>query len=193
VFFCTPSSDSSSVSCSLSYSTFADNLAYWCDFIMLWTTGQKYEIKSCNIIRNTQLTSSEGIICTVGNLMIEDSCIIENTATYTFHQRYSTYTITLSNCTIDKTTANQNLVTQNTVTKSFILALNHMSTRNCHSKYDEVGTLTPIIQTPSPSEKQIICYTGGKFFYQSPLIDFFSLSSILIFNFINPYFSIDPL
>ena len=65
----------------------------------------------------------------------------------------SSSTIILSNCTVNKTTYNRNLVTQNTVTKSFILALNHISTQNCHSRYDYAGYLIPIIQTPYPLKK----------------------------------------
>jgi hypothetical protein len=185
-FYCEPYVDSSSVTCSLSFSTLADNIAIRYICIYLWRTGANYEIKSCNILRNTQGTlGSDGTIRSDGNLMIKDSCILENVATNIFYVSSSSYTITLSNCTVDKTTCNQNLVTQNTVTKSFILALNHMSTHNCHSEYDSAGTLIPIIQTPSPSKKQIRCFTIGNFFGLSPLRDSLSLSSILMFNFIH--------
>jgi predicted nucleic acid binding AN1-type Zn finger protein len=101
--------------------------------------------KSCNILRNTQVSSSEGTIKSDGNLMIEDSCILGNTATNIFYA-YSSYIITLSlsNCTVDKTSNNGYLTTQNTVTKSFILGLNNMSTQNCHSEYDSAGDLTAV-------------------------------------------------
>jgi hypothetical protein len=189
--YCYPLSDST-VTCSLTHSSFTDNIANGYTCICLCTTGAKYEIKSCNILRNTQVNlNSQGTIATWGNLIIEDSCILENKATRIFHQA-SSYTITLSNCTVDSTSSNEYLTTQNTVTKSFILALNHMSTRNCHSEYDSAGTLTPIIQTPSSSKKQrLYCYTGHQFFVHLHPRDVFSLIGILIFNFIHPYASGD--
>jgi hypothetical protein len=181
-----PSSDSNYAASSLTYSSFIDNHATEYNCISLDRSGSKFEIKSCNIIRNTQgALGTEGTIYTSGNLIIEDSCILENTATDIFYQSSSSYTITLSNCTVDKTTCNQNLVTQNTVTKSFIHALNHMSTQNCHSKYDSAGTLIPIIQTSS-SKKPILCCTCGRLFYQPQLTDTFTSTFIFIFNFIHP-------
>jgi hypothetical protein len=176
VIGCWPFKDSNSVTCSLTYSSFTDNIANGHTFFWLDRGGAEYEIKSCNILRNTQVSSSNGIIYTSGNLKIEDSCILENTATYIFYQNQSFYTITLSNCTVDKTSNNGYLTTQNTVTKSFILALKHMSNLNCHAEYDSAGSLTPIIQTPSPSKNREYNCTCGKFFYQPRLMDTFSLA-----------------
>jgi hypothetical protein len=189
---CDPFSDSNSVICSLSYSSFTDNIANEYICIYLWTEGAKSEIKSCNILRNTQVSSSYGTFYTCENLMIKDSCILENKATYIFYQSSSSYTITLSNCTVDKTTYNQNLVTQSIATKSFILALNPMSTLNCNSEYDAVGTLTPIIQTPSSSKKQRVYYSCGNSFYKYQLRYLISLISIFLFNIIHLYDSNDP-
>jgi hypothetical protein len=174
-FYIAPVLDSNSVTCSFLFSTFADNIATDCTCIILVVTGAKYEIKSCNILRNTQGSlDSEGTIYTYGNVMIEDSCILENEATYVFRQ-YSSYPITLSNCTVDSTSNNGYLTIQNTITKSFIQALNHISTRNCHSEYDSVGTLTPIIQPGFTSKKQKHCCTCGKLFYQYPHDNFILL------------------
>jgi hypothetical protein len=182
---CWPSSDSS-VTCSLTYSSFTDNYDTGSVCIVLNRVGANFEMKSCNILRNTQgAVSAEGTVYITGNLNIYDSCILENTATYTFSQDYSSYTITLSNCTVDKATCNRNVVTQNTVTKSFILALNHMSTQNCHSQYDSAGNLTPIIQTPSSSTRQGFCFTYLKYFCHPQLRDFLSFNSIFVFNFIH--------
>jgi hypothetical protein len=176
-----PYSDSSSVTCSLLYSTFADNNAKRYTCIKFSNGAAKYEIKCCNIIRNTQGSlSTEGTIYLSGNLMIKDSCILENTADYIFYSTSSSCTYTLSNCTVDKTTCNQNLVTQNTITKSFILALNHMSTRNCHSEYDSAGTLTVIpYVVPHPTIKVITCH------HQARISDFFSLNWVFMVAFIH--------
>jgi hypothetical protein len=185
---CWPSIDSNSVTCSLSYSTFADNYAAGFTCIFLNIEGAKYEIKSCNILRNTQgAPISEGTIYTKGNLAIENSCILENNANCNFFVSSPSCTITLSSCTVDRITYNQNLVTQSTVTKSFILALNHMSTRNCNAVYDVIRILTPIIHTPSASMKLRLYYTCENFLYQYRLSYLVSLISIFIFNSIHPY------
>jgi hypothetical protein len=179
-----PYSDSNSVICSLSYSSFTDNINTGYNCIYLSTSGARYEIKSCTILRNTQGSlNSHGTIYSYGNLVIEDSCILENTATYNFYS--SSYPITLSKCTVDSTSNNGYLTIQNTVTKSFNLSLNHMSTKNCHSEYDSIGTLTPIIQSPTSSKKQKLYFTFGNFFCQYQLRYLVSLISLLLFNFIH--------
>jgi hypothetical protein len=185
-----PYGDSNSYTSSFTYSSFTDNHATGYDCFWLNTGGAKYEIKSCNILRNTQDSLSyEGTFYINGYLKIEDSCILENEATYIFYQPSTSYTITLSNCTVDKTTCNLNVVTHNICTKNFILALNHMSNQLCHAEYDSAGTLTPIIQTPSSSKKPIDCYTCRNIFLQPQVRDVISLTNIFIFNFINPYSS----
>jgi hypothetical protein len=184
VIICAPYSDSNSFTCSLSYSTFTDNNAFGYMCIQLWRSGAKHEMKSCNVLRNTQGDlSSIGIFYTLGNVMIEDSCILENNANTIFYV-YSD-TITLSNCTVDKTTSSGNLVIQNTVTKSFIHALNHVSTRNCYNEYDSAGTLIPNIQTPSLSKEKRLYYSCGNLFQLPQLREVALLFSILTFNFIH--------
>jgi hypothetical protein len=186
--YCCPHSVSNFVTCSISYSTFTDNIATGYNCIMLWTSGAKYEIKNCNILRNTQGSlGSQGTIFTYGILYIDNSCILENKATYIFLVQSSSNTITLYNCTVDSTSNNGYLTIRNTVTKSFILALDHMSTRICHSEYDSAGYLTPITPHTSSPKKQIHCYTGERYFLQPQLRDVVSLTSILFFNFIHPY------
>jgi hypothetical protein len=186
-----PYSDSNYATCSLLYSTFADNIASGHTFITLETSGAKYEIKYCNILRNTQANlGSCGTFYIYAYLNVEDSCILENKANYIFYHAFSSYTTTISRCTVDKTASTGNVIFQNTVTKSFILALNHMSTRNCYSEYDSVGTLTPITQ-PSSLKKQKLYCSCEKFFLQLRLRDVVSLISILIFNYNQLYTSGD--
>jgi hypothetical protein len=179
---CRPYGDSNFVTGILSYSSFTDNNATLSHVLTLYADGAKYEIKYCNVFRNTQSYNTNGIITTHGNLAIDDSCILENSANFIFFTTSPSYTITISNCTVDSTANNGYLTIQNTVTKSFIHGLNHMSTRNCHSGYDSVGSLTPFIQ---PSKKQRLYYTCDNFFNQSRLSNFFSLFCVLLFNFIH--------
>jgi hypothetical protein len=182
--FTYPFIDSSSFTCSFSYSSFTDNniLDFTC--ICFYRGGAKYEMKSCNVIRNVQSSSSNGIIYTYGILNIKDSCILENTATYIFYSYSSSYPITLTNCTVDKTTNNGYLTTQSTVTKSFILGLNHISTQNCHSEFDSAGLLTAISHVSNPTK--IIFYHTCKNNCQGRISAFFSIIWMLLFTFIHP-------
>jgi hypothetical protein len=176
--YCLPSGDSNSFTCSFTYCSFADNTLTGYTCIYLNIGGIYHKIKSCNIIRNTQSSlSTQGTIYTSGNLAIYDSCILENIADRIFYEASSSYYITLSNCTVDKTIYYQNLITPKTVTKSFILALKHISTQYCYAKYDEAGTLTPIIQTCA---MQMRCYTRERFFIQHRLGDMVLLTNIFI-------------
>jgi hypothetical protein len=186
--YCCPSIDPSSVTCSLSYSSLADNNANQNTCIKFNYESAKYEMKCCNILRNAQGTlSSEGTVYTIGILNIDDSCFLMNTATYIFYSASSSYPITLTRCTVDKTSNNGYLTIQNTVTKSFILALNHMSTRNCHSEYDSAGYLTAVSFPSNPTKKEFcFCYTCKVNHYQGRISVYFSINSMLLFTFIHP-------
>jgi hypothetical protein len=185
---CGPFVVSNTVTCSLSYSSFTDNNSFQDICIYFSSGGAEYEMKSCNILRNDVATkNSYGTILSYGNLMIQDSCILENRAARNFYTS-SSYTTTLSNCTVDSTANNGNLRTQNTVTKSFVLALKHMSTQNCHANYDSVGTLTAFPDPPSSTKKEI-CYTDKRLSYFIRIINFISISHVFIFSFVYPYSS----
>ena len=75
----------------------------------------------------------------------------------------------------------RNVVTQNTVTKSFIHGLNHISTQNCHAQYDSAGTLTAIPYV-SHTTKKVIYYTFNH--CQARISDFFSLNWVFMVTFI---------
>jgi hypothetical protein len=188
--YCFSYIDSNSVTCSFTYSSFVDNYTPGYNCLYLEKNDVNYEIKYCNIIRNTQVSTAEGIIHSDGNLVIDDSCILENNASRIFYSDYSTYTVILSNCTVDSTTTNQNLILQNTVTKSFIHALNHMSTENCHIGYDAVGYLTAIPYI-SHTTKKIHCYTNNGIHNHARISDFFSVNWVFMVAFIHAHPSIN--
>jgi hypothetical protein len=191
--FYEPYYDSNSVTCSSTYSTFADNIANVGICIYINRQSVNSELKYCNIIRNTQNSlCSYGTFYTSANIIIEDSCILENKANTMFCQ-YSSYTFTISNCTIDSTTNNGYLTIRNTVTKSFIFALNHMSTENCHSGYDVIGYLTPITPHQTSMKKQIYLCTCGNSLYQIHIRYLASLMSVFLFTFLHLDASIYPL
>jgi hypothetical protein len=178
--YCYPSSDSNYVTCSFSYSSFTDNTASVQICIYFNRNGPRFEMNYCNILRNKEFSSSHGIFYVPGNCMIKDCCILDNTATYIFYV-WSSSTLTISNCTVDNTTNNGYLTIKNTVTKSFIHRLNHMSTRNCHSEYDYAVT-----DTISVSVKTLFCYTFKMNQYQARISDFFSLNWVFMITFIDP-------
>jgi hypothetical protein len=180
VFWLDPYKESNSLTCSITYCSFVDNNSTNDNCIGLGPVGAEHEIKSCNILRNTIVVlSGRGTIHAKGNLMIKDSCILENKANRIFNQESSSYKTTLSNCTVDSTSNNGYLTIQNTVTKSFIHALNHIFTRNCHSGYDSAGSLTAI------PEKIKYCYTYRIIQYRVKVSDFFTLISLFIITFIH--------
>jgi hypothetical protein len=181
VIWCVSYKNLNYVTCSLTYSSFADNNATLHNCFYIGSSSEIYEIKSCNILRNTQVVPDQrGIILTCGSLTIKDSCILENRANRIFYTTSSSYTITLSNCTVDTVTQSVTLI--NTVTKSFIHALKHMSTQNCHSGYDSVGSQTAV---PPPKEKTLYCHTCKIIYYRARISDFFSFHCIFIFSFIH--------
>jgi hypothetical protein len=177
--YCQPYCDLNYITCSFSYSSFADNSASEYICIRFYFGDAKYEIKSCNIIRNTQVSDSYGIIYASVNVTIEDFCILENSATYILYVSPSN-TMTLMNCTIDTNSKNGSIIMRNTVSKSFILGLNHMSTRNCHSEYDSARYLTAIPYVSQPNKREF-CYTC-----QGRVGVLFSLIQMFIFTFIHP-------
>jgi hypothetical protein len=173
--YCYSSAISSYVT--LSYSTFTDNniTGYVCIYLG-GGTNSKLEMKCCNVLRNTHPSGSWGLFYIYGNMTIDDSCIIENNAPLYFEMR-NPNSITLSNCTIDKTTKYGNLGTliiRKTVTKSFILTLNHISTEDCHFTF-----------TISPSNKKKFYYSCKNYNYIVRLSDLI-LNWVFIFTFIHP-------
>jgi hypothetical protein len=176
-FFFNPLVDPNTVTGSLTYSTITDNNATVDQIVVFWNQGSQNEMKSCNVLRNTQVyAGSRAIIFTWGYLVIEDSCILENRANLYFYESSKYCTITVSNCTVDNFASYGNITTKNLFTKSFIHALDHMSTRHCYTGFDSVGNLTPI----SHISKQKHCYTGDRSFYHIKQANF-----VFIFNFIH--------
>jgi hypothetical protein len=175
---CASCSDSSYVTFTLIYSTITDNVATICTCVCQYRTAAKGEIKCCNILRNKQGSpTSEGTIRFDGHSTVKDSCILMNNATYTFYA-WSSYIITVSNCTLDSYSTSGSVNIQSTATKSFIYALSHISTKNCVSEYDSAGILT----ADAPSMKKVHCYTCN---CQVGISDLISLTYLFIVTFIH--------
>jgi hypothetical protein len=151
---CNPYTVSNYATLLISYSSFTNNIATGSMCIFQGRAGPETEMKCCNILGNLQGSSdSDGTVRLSGHSTVKDSCILMNNATNTFWA-YSSYIITVSNCTIDSTKNQNSVILTNAATKSFIHALNHISTENCASEYDSAGTLTVI-----ENSKKNIIYT----------------------------------
>jgi hypothetical protein len=166
---CIVTADSNYITCFISYSSFTDNNSQGSTCISQDRTAVRAEMIYCNMLRNTQGSpSSDAAFRFDGNTQIKDSCILMNNATYTFYA-WSSYVITVSNCTLDSTNYRNNVVFTNSVSKSFIHALNHISTKNCDTEYDSIGFLTVIAPSKTIAFRcSCNCQAG--------IIDLFSLT-----------------
>ena len=96
--------------CLISFSSFANNTCHT-DYICLRFYGSNAdnEIRTSNVIRNKQSSSSYGTIYSYSsNLFIKDSCIVSNEATCDFYA--NSCTITITHCTIDVGKSSHNFV-----------------------------------------------------------------------------------
>ena len=166
--WCEPYSSTSSTDppCLISFSTFTDNTAhtnYYC--LQFGNSGACKEIRTSNILRNRQASSSGGIIYSNGNLNIINSCILDNDKEHNLLYAKSN-TITVKNCTIEDNvkTYGSVKITDKT-SKSFINALIHISTQNCHDEFDSAGGLTAPKLSTSKSRRL------HNTFYRRPKID----------------------
>jgi hypothetical protein len=159
--FCCHTSRSSTLElCIVSYCSIVNNTAnggYSC--IRFYSSGSTHRIDTCNIISNKQTATTHGTIKAFSNILIEDSCILgnneENSVFYTYS---SSYTITVSNCTVDNNrfTGAGSVIFTKTAKSSFIHALSHIVTRSCDSNFDSYGTLTAKPNIPSRSSRFLI-------------------------------------
>jgi hypothetical protein len=126
------------VTCTLSFCSFTNNNATQGKIIYLYINTGNKEIKSCNIVDNSQEDlATKGIIHIGGPCEIKDSCITGNIAKYTFYEGVSSSTITVSNCTLDadvESKKNYRVTIKNKATSSFIIPLVHLKTDKCAMK-----------------------------------------------------------
>jgi hypothetical protein len=145
--YCYPVSSSISDTFRMSYSSIVNNTANpGSGCILHDNSGSSHCIDTCNIINNQQTSSGLGTIRANTKVFIKNSCILgNNIGKYVFYT--SSYSITISNCTIDDnsfvTGRYYGTITVNkTIEIAFINALTHIATQNCDSYFDSYGTLT---------------------------------------------------
>jgi hypothetical protein len=175
------------VTCCISYSSIVNNTARSYGIIVHQNSGSQV-IDTCNILKNNQGGTSDGIIYTNANLHIKDCCILGNgEGKVVFCQHSSSCIITISNCTIDddiKSGRTYGSVTINkTIQFAFIHALSHIATQSCDSYFDSYGTLTakPIV----PSKKSLClmsCICKHPMNYPFRSIEFLFLFLILPYD-----------
>jgi hypothetical protein len=141
-----PTSNGNSVASSISYSSFTNNIVS-SGICILLGSSKLYEIDSCNIISNSDLSSGNGLIKVSGSLNLRGSCILSNSGTYIIYNSGAN-TITVTNCTIDATSkCYGSTVIVSTPKTSFINKIDHIETALCYANYDSVGSLTVVPNT----------------------------------------------
>jgi hypothetical protein len=177
--FCCVSQRSSTLElCIVSYCSIVNNTAnggYSC--IRLYSSGSTHRIDTCNIINNKQTSSYEGTISAFSNVLIKDSCILgNNEGNSVFYTSSSSYTITVSNCTVDNNrySGSGSVIFTKTAESSFIHALSHIVTRSCDSNFDSYGTFTVKLNIPSRSSRCLMSYN-----YKSTMIDGLMITQLL--------------
>jgi hypothetical protein len=183
-----PSSNGNYVASSISYSSFANNVAS--DSVCIYlSSSYLYEVDSCNVISNTHKGTNYGLILSDGSLNLRGSCIINNSVICVIQNRGGK-TITVTNCTIDPANKNSGaVVITSTPQTSFINKIKHIETALCYATYDSFGSLTAAPDTSKsypfgiPHDKMEIILE--MYCNKHLVIDFFRvLNYALIFSFV---------
>ena len=132
--FLIPVSSSDPSCCSVSFSCFANNIAKGCILIQ-FESGNAYEMKSCNVVKNSQSSNSWGVIYSYKNLNIYDSCVVENDATYSLYANGGS--INVYNCTFDKLTQGS-VVIKSGAERTFVNQLFFIKTANCEAENPKI-------------------------------------------------------
>ena len=126
-----PSTSCNFADCLISFSCFSNNemKSYIC---VLYDSGGKGEMRSCNVINNTQGQKSQfAAVYTNSPLNIYNSCVIGNDADRSFYG--SSNRINLYNTIFDKT-SNYNAVVQESAATTFINNLLFIKTGECDAE-----------------------------------------------------------
>ena len=136
---CRPSS-SSSVTGTISYSSFANNTAAESRILLLGYYA-KITVSSCNIMKNEQKSKDScGIVYSDGPITVKDSCVLDNIAKYDFYSSSYSYPIEVTNCTLEpnvNSRKNSFVTITNTVKNAFKIVLFHFTTGNCKALNNE--------------------------------------------------------
>ena len=148
--------------------SFADNNAtrYNCIFFQREVQNMNEMLKTSSEIHSFWLMGNNSFIRKLddwGFLYLLNS-------NYIFSASYSN--IIAFECTVDSLNNINGLIMQNII--SFILSLDHISTKNCNAEYDSVPT------------REENCYSFKNNHYHARISDFFSLNCVFIVALIHP-------
>ena len=129
--FLEPISSSDPSCCSVSFSYFGNNVAKG-NIIVFFEYGYAYEMKTCNVVNNSQSDNSWGVIYSYKYLNIYDSCVVENDATYSLSVN-SEGSTNVYNCIFDKSTKGS-VVIKSGAARTFINQLYFIKTANCDAE-----------------------------------------------------------
>ena len=121
------------ITCLISYSTFANNTSHQYACISMNSVNTN-EMLMCNVISNSQQARKNyGIILSHGNTNIKNSCILNNCVDYVFYQS-SSYKLIVTNCTLEEDYSSSNQigsVSVETASNTFINKLQHIELGYC--------------------------------------------------------------
>lgn len=132
--FCVyPASSSSYSDCVLSFSCFSNNNmnGYMC--VAFYGSSSKGEMRKCNVIKNSQTSSSYGAVHTSGFLNVRESCVIENSIPYAFSIVTSNQ-INVYDSVFDKSNSGKVTIENNAAT-SFLTLLMFIKTGDCDAEF----------------------------------------------------------
>ena len=153
--YCYASYQSGSISTLISYSSFTNNSAVSENMCICFKRyPASYKMQTCNVISNKQSNNNKGLIASYGEIMINDTCILNNEATLVVAV-YNGYTMTLMNTFLDKQEYKTGtIVIENGFATSFVNALIMLKTGKCDATFDKFGDLGGIVS----KKKRSICY-----------------------------------
>jgi hypothetical protein len=164
-----PSGSDGEITGMVTFSTFYNTTAtsYRCLNFGSCSSRIQNKLVSCNVIKNSQTDTSEGVITFYESTEVEGTCILQNYGPIILYN--SGRTVSLSNCVTDfgsQTYGAFNI--KNVPATTFINSLTHFASAECEAIYGVTNT----------KRKQIVCFTAGEA-HQKGIKLFLSLPSNL--------------
>ena len=132
------------ISSLISFCSFSNNSATSYNMILFDSNNQyiKNKIEACNIINNKQKTNDKGLISSESELIINDTCILNNDATLIVSV-YNSYSMTIMNSYSDHPSYKTGIVAFETWAEDiFINAIVMFNTGKCIASFDSFGSIT---------------------------------------------------
>ena len=157
-----PSYRSGEISSLVSHCSFSNNSAHTTSSLIrfvMQNDDAKNKIEACNIINNKQKTNDKGLISSESELIINDTCILNNDATLIVSV-YNSYSMTIMNSYSDHPSYKTGIVAFETWAEDiFINAIVMFNTGKCIASFDSFGSITAKID--SEKKRRTFCYKSA--------------------------------